>query len=166
MYRGINEVKLLRPDIADLLQDYTSIQLDIDDKRVKSAALIAQNIDIERVIGKGVLSRFVCVDESELSDEDRCIYEYLIPAWCYFTYSRLLLMFHGSFSDSGFEIDSEGTDRNIAKSVSKEHKSVAEHYMEKVIECLPSTDCEKVQQKNKLTPRVRVFGGKENRASN
>lgn len=166
MYRGVNEVKLLRPDIVDLLQDYTSIQLDIDEKRVKAAALIAQNIDIGRVISKEVLDRFICVEESELSDEDLCIYEHLIPAWCYFTYSRLLLMFHGSFSDSGFEIDTEGTDRNIAKSVSKEHKGVAEHYMEKVIECLPNSDCEKIHQKNKLVPRVRVFGGKERRSSN
>lgn len=166
MYRGVNEIKLLRPDIADLLQDYVSIQVDIDEKRVKAAALIAQNVDIERVIGKGVLDRFVCVDESELSEEDLKVYEYLIPAWCYFTYSRMLLMFHGSFSDSGFEVDNEATDRNIAKSVSKEHKSVAEHYMKSVIENLPNTDSEKLNQKGKLTPRVRVFGGKERFASN
>ena len=160
MYTGLNENQLILPNIVDALHDYCSIQLDIDETKCKSAELLAQNIDIKR--------------ENEMTDLDKQLKALVIPALCWYTYSRLLLLFHTTFTDSGLvSAQDDGAEaRNAAKSLSKECKGVAESMMLDVIEFLeeeadedPTIDKTKFDQE-KLTPRIRTFGGVEWRGSN
>lgn len=166
MYSSVTENQLILPDIAAAMQDYVSIQLDIDDTKVKAGALVAQNIDIKRLIGKANLVRLV---KQELTTKDRELKALIIPPLCYFTYSRCLLMFQGILTDSGYVIEgsNEAETRNAAKSVSKEMKGIAETFMQDVMEFLEeeSPNDREIKKEN-MTPRIRVFGGKENRASN
>lgn len=57
MYNSHLENQLLMPDVADALQNYVSIQIDIDDTKIKAAAYAAQRIDIQRVIGQENLNQ-------------------------------------------------------------------------------------------------------------
>tara|TARA_R110002020_G_scaffold373068_1_gene584505 strand:- start:1012 stop:1542 length:531 start_codon:yes stop_codon:yes gene_type:complete len=176
MYTGLNENQLILPNIVDALHDYCSIQLDIDETKCKSAELLAQNIDIKRIIGEDNLNR--CIEdptgENEMTDLDKQLKALVIPALCWYTYSRLLLLFHTTFTDSGLvSAQDDGAEaRNAAKSLSKECKGVAESMMLDVIEFLeeeadedPTIDKTKFDQE-KLTPRIRTFGGVEWRGSN
>lgn len=165
MYTSQTENQLIVPDIADAMQDYVSIQLDIDSTRVKASALVAQNLDIKRLIGKDNLARLI--DNEDPSEADETLKELIIPALCYFTYSRLLLLFQGNYTDSGYVLESDETEaRNAAKSVAKEMKGVAESMMIEVMEFLEKESPGDQIDESKLTPRIRVFGGCERRASN
>lgn len=166
MYTADLENQLILPDIADQMAQYVSIQLDIDDTKVKAACIVAQNIDIRRIIGKYNLLR--CIDQGPTaSDADKELKALLIPPLCYYTYARCLLMFQGTFTDSGYVLESSETEpRNAAKSVSKEMKGIAETLMMDVTDFLKLEDPSTESPSSKATPRVRVFGGKENRASN
>ena len=167
MYTSDLENKLIFPDIADQMQQYVSIQQDIDDTKVKAASLIAQSIDIERVIGEDNLSRVVISEDNPtIEGEDLKLKQLLVAPLCYYTYSRLLISFHGSYTDSGYENDQLAAQRNEAKSVSKEMKGVAESFMVKVIDFLEKENPSEQIDSKKLTPRIRVFGGKETRSSN
>lgn len=166
MYQSKLENQLIFPDIVDVLADYIPIQLDIDERRVKAASIIAQNVDVKRIIGKVNLQRAIEKEGVEMSDEDKKLKELLEAPIAYYTYSRLLLTFHGNYTDSGFEVDELATTRNEAKSVSKEMKGIGEHYMQEVIEYLRVEDPDTEADEKKLTPRVRVFGGRECRGSN
>ena len=167
MYSATAENQLILPDIADAMQDYTSIQLDIDNSKIKAAALVAQKIDIKRLIGKENLAR-VIDQADDASTADKELLALMIPPLCYFTYSRCLLMFHGVLTDSGFivEGDNEAETRNNAKSQAKEIKGVAESLMLEVMEFIEAEEPGDQLDKKKLTPRIRVFGGLEHRGSN
>ena len=163
MYNSNLENQLITPDIADILQDYVSIQLDIDNTKIKASAFTAQRVDIRRVIGKANLER--CIDPQTEADEE--LRELVIPAWCYFTYSRALKMHQGNLTDSGYIIEPEATDKNVSKSVAVEHASIADVFMEDVIEFLEAEGANDSQEmKDKLSPKVRSFGGRERRACN
>ena len=171
MYTGINENELILPNIVDALTDYCNVQQDIDATKCKSAQLIAQSIDIKRVIGEDNLQR--CIEDpsgdEEMSTADKQLKALIIPALCFYTYSRLLRLYHTIFTDSGLITASEdgAEDRNTAKSLSNEAKSVAEDFMLDVVEFLEEeSDDDAVQQVGKIVPRIQVFGGGENRASN
>jgi hypothetical protein len=171
MYTGINENSLILPNIVDALVDYCSIQQDIDESKCKSAQLIAQSIDIKRVIGEDNLNR--CIEDPtedvEMTSADKQLKALLIPALCFYTYSRLLKLFHTTFTDSGLISASEdgAEDRNAAKSLANEARATAEAFMVDVIEFLEDeSDTDGVQQEGKLVSRIRTFGGIENRASN
>ena len=167
MYSANNENQLILPNIDLALQDYVSIQLDIDNTRIKAAALLAQNVDLRRLIGKENVSRLVETFDNELSESDEELLDLIIPSYCYFTYSRLLLTFHGSYTESGYTNEELSAVRNEAKSVSKEMKAIAESLMEDAFEFLRKENPNDVEvDESKLTPRIRVFGGCENRASN
>lgn len=161
MFTAAQENNLIVVDIVDTMTQYVSLQPDVDETKVKASALVAQNIDIKRVIGETNLQR--CIDGTD--ETDLALKELVIPALCYFTYARLLRMFSGVMTDSGYEVDVESTDRATAKEVMKEHQAIAEEYMLDVITFLEDESDEDVDS-TKLTPRIRPFGGKENRASN
>ena len=166
MYNANLENQLIIPDIANAMVDYVSIQLDIDESKVKAACIVAQNIDIKRIIGKDNLERCIGQD-TETPSADQELKALIIPPLCYYTYSRLLLMFQGVFTDSGYALESTETEpRNAAKSVSKEMKGIAETLMIEVTDFLKLESPGTEPSSSKLTPRVRIFGGKENRASN
>lgn len=166
MYNSGLENQLIVPDIVDIMVDYVSIQQDIDERRIKAAAIIAQNIDIKRVIGKDNLNRLIDDGETEMNAADKELLQLIIPPLCYYTYSRLLLSFHGNYTDSGFENDELAAARNEAKSVAKEMKGVGEAFMQEVILFLEEENPDTPAEIEKLTPRVRTFGGKEYRGSN
>lgn len=166
MYTSRNENKLIFPDIVDLMTQYVALQPDIDETMVKAACLMAQNIDIKRVLGKDNLERLIEQEGVEFSNEDKELIILIEAPLCYYTYSRLLLSFQGNFTDSGFTTDQLATSLNEAKRVSKEMKSVADTYMEEVIEYLKVEDINTVADSTKLSSEIRVFGGKEYRSSN
>ncbi len=256
MYNVNLENRLISSDIDDIMQDYVSIQLDIDNTKIKAAALVAQEMDIKRTIGAVNLERvvgidaytptpnqYVIVDGGELVsgapagtyegiftqvsttgsgtglsftmkivegvateivnvvsegegylpedsvtmkfgvvslnnmiiqvNEDPTIIqsaqnlrELLIAPWCYYTYARCLSMFQGTFTDSGFATEAEAADKNAAKAVANEMKGIGDSFMLPVVEFLEAEDSNTVADDQKLTSRIRTFGGKENRGSN
>lgn len=104
-----------------------------------------------------------------MSDADKQLKALIIPALCFYTYSRLLRLYHTVFTDSGLISASEdgAEDRNAAKALSNEAKSVAEDFMVDVLSFLEEEfDDDGEQQVGKLVPRIQVFGGGEWRASN
>lgn len=168
MHRANLENRLISSEITDLMQDYVSIQLDIDDTKIKAAALVAQDIDIKRVITKANLDRVLQLDiyDEDASQADIDLYELLVAPWCYYTYARCLTMFQGTFTDSGYATEAEAESRQAAKSVGQEMKAIGDSFMIAVVEFLESEDPNTPADDEKLSPRIRTFGGKENRASN
>lgn len=163
MYDAKLENQLIITNIVDTMVDYVSLQPDIDEAKVKAACIVAQKIDIDRVIGKVNVQR--CISpETEADDE---LLDLIIPTLCYFTYARLLKMFPGTFTDSGYVVESEAVDTKTAKSLANEMSSIAEVFLTAVVEFLKEEDPndEAVSDEN-INPRIRVFGGKERRASN
>lgn len=171
MYDSTNENQLILNNIVDAMSDYVSIQLDIDDTKVKAAALVAQNLDIKKVIKKVNVERciegVVTTKSAEQVLKDKELRALVIPPLCYYTYSRCLLMFQGTFTDSGYTIEDEGEARNAAKSVAREMKAIADTFMDDVLEFLEEeAETNEEVEPEKLTARIRTFGGKENRGSN
>lgn len=162
MFSSALENQLIEVGVVDLLQDYCAIQPDIDETKVKAAALVAQNIDVKRVLTQANLDR--CVDPQNEADES--LKALVIPAWLYFTYTRLIKMFQGNFTDGGLvtEVESEG--RLAAKSMANEMQSIAETYLTDVVAFLNAENPSDPIDETKLTPKIRVFGGNEYRASN
>jgi hypothetical protein len=156
----LNENQLIVHNIVDAMVDTTSIQPDIDETKLKAAALVAQRVDIQRIIGKPNLLR--CIDATLAADIE--LYNLVVPALCYYTYSRLLKMFPGTFTDSGYIIDKEASDKNVTRMAASEYYSIAEVYMGDILEFLQiETPNDLKVKKENLTPRIRVFGGEENR---
>lgn len=168
MYDVNLESRLISSDIADMMQDYVSIQLDIDTTKIKAAALVAQEIDIARVITKANLDRVIDLDiyDETIPEADLQLRALLIAPWCYYCYSRCLTMFQGTFTDSGYAVEAEADSRDAAKAVANEMKSIGDSFMLLVTEFLQSEDSSTLADDRKLAPRIRIMGGKENRASN
>lgn len=163
MYKAVNENALILVDIVDTMVDYCSIQPDIDESKIKAAAVIAQKIDIELIIGKANVQR--CIDPSVQADID--FRDLVMSALCFYTYSRLLKMFPGTFTDGGYMIEKDASDKNVTRQVSNEYATVAEAYMVEVLAFLKSeSPNDKAVHKEKLVKRIRTIGGKEHRASN
>lgn len=164
MYNVELENNLISVDIVSIMEDYVSVQLDIDSTRIKAAANVAQTIDITRVIGQENLER--AKDPQNAVDD--AFREMIIPAWVYYTQSRLLKMFNGTLTDSGY-IVSEEAERGI-KQASKDAEqaySIAEVYMNIALDSLDDeSDTDVNIDRDILTPKFRVFGGGEQRGSN
>lgn len=161
MYSSNLENSLILPDIVDQMTNYVSLQPDIDETKIKAAAIIAQRIDIQKVIGKLNIER--CIESSDTYDAE--LKALIVPPLCYYTYSRLLKGFQGTFTDSGYSTDQEAEERNTAKSVSNEMSAIAETFMSDVIDFLEDEE-DPVVDETKLVSRIRVIGGVERRASN
>ena len=168
MYDISLEQKLISSDVAEIMQDYVSIQLDIDNTKIKAAALVAQSIDITRVITKENLDRVIGLDiyDESIPAADLALRELILAPWCYYTYARCLTMFQGTFTDSGYATETEAESRNAAKSVGQEMKAIGDSFMLLVTDFLEKEDPNTKADDEKLSSRIRTFGGKENRASN
>jgi hypothetical protein len=168
MYDISLENKLISSDIAEIMQDYVSIQLDIDNTKIKAAALVAQSIYITRIITKANLDRVVGLDiyDESIPEADLSLRELILAPWCYYTYARCLTMFQGTFTDSGYATETEAESRNAAKSVAQEMKAIGDSFMLMVTEFLEEEDPNTEADDRKISPRIKTFGGKENRASN
>ena len=90
MYKANLENRLISSEISDLMQDYVSIQLDIDDTKIRAAALVAQEIDITRVITKANLDRVVGLDiyDDTVPAADLELFNLLIAPWSYYNVPR------------------------------------------------------------------------------
>ena len=168
MYSAGLENKLISSDVSEIMQDYVSIQLDIDNTKIKAAALVAQEMDLKRIIGSVNLNRVVGLDiyDETIAAADLSLRELILAPWCYYTYARCLSMFQGTFTDSGFATEAEASSKDAAKSVANEMRGIGDSFMIPVVEFLELEDPDTVADDAKLTPRIRSFGGKENRASN
>jgi len=169
MYNPDNTKQLIVVDIAQALIDYCSIQPDIDESKIQTAEWIAQKVDLKRLIGEVNVNR--CIDpinfEEPPSTADIALRELVIPAIAFFTYSRLLRMFPGTFTDSGYIIEKEASDKGVTANVSNEYKAIAETFMEDVFTFLKGESPNDVEvKKENLTPSIRAFGGNEFRGSN
>lgn len=156
------ENALIDSNIKDIMIDYVSIQIDIDEQKIKAAALVAQNINLKKIIGADNLLRLI--DPQDEADQE--LLDLCIPAWCYLTYFRSLTMFQGTLTDSGYVVDAEADEKNSAKSVANEMKAIGETLLEDAVAFLNDelSDDEEIIQP--ITSNVRTFGGIENRASN
>lgn len=168
MYNSSLENSLILVDIVDQMVDYVSTQPDLDESKAKAAEIVAQRIDLTRLIGKVNVER--CIEKpqgTKLTGADLELRNLVIPPLVYFTYSRLLKMFQGTFTDSGFALQIGVEDRGNAKTQANEIYSIAETFMDDVFDFLEAEDSEdeEVKPENK-TPRIRIFGGKERRSSN
>ena len=168
MYNSELENSLLLPDIADRLTDYVPIQLDIDDTKIKAACLVAQKLDIEKVITTDNWDRafeYSKDSDDENEDYDEALFKLIVPALCYFTYARCLKMFQGNLTDSGYSVESAAESLAAAKASSHEYKSVGTDFLQEVIDYLEQEDLDEDIEEN-IVPRVITFGGVENRATN
>jgi len=157
------ENSLISPDVCDLMQDRISVQLDIDQTRVKAAAHIAQTVDLSRVIGVANVQR--CINPQ--SDADDTLRDLVIPAWLFYTNARMLRMFNGTLTDSGYVVAEEASSKQASKDADESY-SVAEVYLELALDFLDAetpTASDDIDRTT-LTPKIRVFGGQENRGSN
>lgn len=161
MYNSKNEIGLIFTDIQDLMMDYCSLQPDIDVTKVKAACIVAQRMDIREVIGK---DNFLRLYELE-TEADIELRELLAPALCFFTYSRLLKLFPGTFTDAGYIIDKEASDKNVTRNTANDYADTGTVYLKDVLDFLEKENPTKdtVASQNKLTKRIRVFGGQESR---
>lgn len=168
MYSSRLENRLISSDIADIMGDYVSIQMDIDNAKIKAAALVAQEIDIARVITKANLDRVIDLDiyDESIPDADLALRELILAPWCYYTYARSLTMFQGTLTDSGYAVETEATSREAAKMVASEMKSIGDTFMLLVTEFLELENPNTEADDRKLSSRIRTFGGTENRSSN
>ena len=162
MYNAQNELALLLPDIADRMADYVGIQLDVDDTRVKAACLVAQDLDISFVITKDNWSRcFEEVDGVENAKFSETLYDLIIPVVCFFTYSRLVSMMQGNYTDSGMSVEEGALSINEAKSASKQYRAIGESYLGQVVKWLEEENSSTEATMEKSILRVRSFGGDE-----
>lgn len=168
MYNIGLENKLIETEVADLMQDYVSIQLDIDITKIKAAAMVAQEIDIKKIIGATNLNRVIQLDvyDDSTAQADIDLRELLLAPWCYYTYARCLSMFQGTLTDSGFAIEEGAATKDAAKAQANEMKGIADTFMLAVVEFLETEDPNTDADDEKLTSRIRTFGGVENRSSN
>lgn len=162
MYNPILENQLIITGIVDAMQDYCSLQVDIDESKVKAAALIAQKVDIKRVIKEENLQR--CIDPQ--TEVDYKLKDLVIPALCYFTYARCLKHFHGVMTDGGYVIEGEASSKDITKSIANDMIAVGEVFLQEVVDFLQAEAGPVEVTQESMTPRIRVFGGEENRSSN
>ena len=77
MYSIDLENSLISPDIVNLMSERCSVQLDIDQTRIKSAAIVAQDIDLGEVLTKAQIERA----RNPQNEEDDELLELIIPAW-------------------------------------------------------------------------------------
>lgn len=164
MYQSKLENGLIYTDIVDVMGDFVALQPDIESRVVKSAQLMAQNMDLKPIIKKENLDRII--SDEELTGDDLTLLELITPALCYFTYARLLLNFQGSYTDSGFTTDQLETSLAEAQKVSSRMRSLGDTAMLDVVEFLEEENPETEVTTEKITKGIRVFGGVENRASN
>ena len=112
-----------------------------------------------------VLQHLDIYDES-IPEADLELRQLILAPWAYYTYARCLSMFQGTFTDSGYTIETEAESRNAAKSVSQEMKSIGDTFMILVTDYLKAENPETESDQTKLSSKVRAFGGGENRGSN
>ena len=162
MYNAQNELALLMPDIADRMADYVGIQLDVDDTRVKAACLVAQDLDISFVITKDNWNRcFEEIDGVTNTSFSEPLYDLIIPVVCFFTYSRLVAMMQGNYTDSGMSVEEGALSINEAKSASKQYRAIGESYLGQVVDYLENENSSTKATMDKSVMRVRSIGGDE-----
>lgn len=162
MYNPQNELALLLPDISDRMTDFVGIQLDVEDTRIKASCLVAQDLDIKFVITDANWNRcFEEIDGETNPDYSEALYDLIIPVVCFFTYSRLVSMMQGNYTDSGMSVEEGALSINEAKSAAKQYRAIGESYLGKVVDWLEAENGSTEATMDKSVLRVRSFGGEE-----
>lgn len=168
-YNPDNLKKLVAVDIAQVMIDYCSIQPDIDYSKLQAAELVAQKMDLERLITKANVAR--CMDpnyrDTPPSSADLELRELVLIPLAYYTYARALEMFAGTLTDSGYSIEPGASTKGEAGNTANAYKATAVTFMEDVLDFLKA-ETPTIQKPDikKKVPSIRTFGGQENRASN
>ena len=161
MYDSNLENGLIDEYIVNLMSDYTSIQQDIDETRIKAAANIAQTQYIKKIIGKEAFARIIDVDESIEADVE--LKRLVIPAWCFYTYYTLLTAFNGNYTDSGYDRENEAENNNESRTTANYIKSIGRDFLQEVIDFLDAEKPSEQIDERKIVPTWRAMGGEENR---
>tara|TARA_R110002050_G_scaffold110487_1_gene222792 strand:- start:1223 stop:1753 length:531 start_codon:yes stop_codon:yes gene_type:complete len=162
MYNSKLENSLLLPDISSRLTDFVGIQLDVGDTRVKSACLIAQDLDVKKVIGADNWQR--CFEDDENYSED--LFDLVVPALSFLTYSRLVALMQGNYTDSGMSVEEGALSIDEAKSASTQYRAIGESYLGEVVDFLKAENPSSSASMDKSVLRIRSFGGDEGRGTN
>jgi hypothetical protein len=154
--------RIIIEDIIPAMISWCSIQPDIDEAKVRAANIVAQKMDIEAVIGAANIDR--CVDQTISSPAaDIQLKELLIPVICFFTFSRLLKLFPGTFTDSGYIVEQGASDKNITRHTANDYSDTATVFLQDVLDFLKVENPEAaVEREQNVVKRVMVIGGKEN----
>lgn len=162
MYDIRLENQLIVIDVVDVMQDYVSLQPDIDEGKVKASMILAQKIDLKRILTKENIER--CKDPQ--TEDDETLRGLIIPSLCHFTYSRLLKGFQGVFTDGGYSTDQEAESMKVSAAVALSSYTTGEALLEGALEFLESDKSGPQPDRTKMTPSIRVFGGEERRGNN
>ena len=162
MYNSKLENSLLLPDVADRITDYCGIQLDVDDTRVKSACLIAQDLDVKKVIGAD--NWLKCFEDDDNYSEE--LFDLVVPALCFLTYSRLVALMQGNYTDSGMSVEEGALSIDEAKAASTQYRAIGESYLGELVDFIKAENPESSASMDKSVLRIRSFGGDEGRGSN
>lgn len=164
MYSSENENDLIVTDVVQVMLDAVGLQQDINEVKCKNSWLIAQEVDMERILDKSTFDR--C--RTPLTEQDNKLRRLVLKALSFYAYARLLKGNQGVFTDGGYTVEKEATNINATNSVYNYHYSLGDVYMTKIIDFLklenPQLDNTKL--KTKLVPRIRKVGGREHRGSN
>lgn len=157
----MDEIKVIIPDILPEMMKWCSIQPDIDETKLRAANVIAQRLDIKEVIGQVNIDR--CIDLTEESPEkDLKLRSLLAPAICFFTYSRLLKLFPGTFTDSGYTIDKEASDKNVTRHTANDYSDTAVVFLKDALDYLALENPTSANaMEKKVFKRIRTIGGRE-----
>jgi hypothetical protein len=154
--------RIIIEDIVSAMVEWCSIQPDIDEAKVKAANVVAQKMDIESVIGSLNIDR--CLNLTPTSEEkDINLKELLIPVICFYTFSRLLKLFPGTFTDSGYIVEAGASDKNITRHTANDFSDTAKVFLQDVLEFLALENPQNEQEiASNVKKRVFVIGGQEN----
>ena len=154
--------RIILEEIVDFMVLWCSIQPDIDEAKVKAANVVAQKMDIESVIGAANIDR--CLDITVSSPEaDIQLKELLIPVICFYTFSRLLKLFPGTFTDSGYIVEAGASEKNITRHTANDFSDTAKVFLQDVLAFLALESPEnEIEIASNVKKRVVTFGGKEN----
>jgi len=154
--------RIIIEDIVPAMIEWCSIQPDIDEAKVRAANVVAQKMDLESVIGATNIDRCVGLTISSPA-QDIALKELLIPVICFYTFSRLLKLFPGTFTDSGYIVESGASDKNITRHTANDFSDTAKVFLQDVLDFLAvESPQNEIEIALNVKKRVRVIGGQEN----
>ena len=160
MYSSNLENELIIIDIEDVLQDFVSIQFDIDSTKLKAAQKLAIDLELTKFMSRENIDR--CIDQpDDASEADKNLLKLVVPALCHFTYEKCLTYFQGALYDAGWSTENQVSSRAEAKNQSVLANSFGNQYMQSVVKFLeeenPNADTTIVESR----PSTQAIGGEE-----
>lgn len=158
MYNPNLESKLIVINIEDIMQDFVSIQFDMDGTKLRAAQKLAIDLELTDHMTQANIDR--CIDQADdASEADVNLINLVVPALCHYTHMYLLKYFQGTQYDSGFGTDEKVASRTEANNASSLAQTFGNKYMEKVVAFLEAETPARVAPTR--IPNVSTFGGEE-----